>query len=38
MGYLLSKRTFLVVLLNIGMVVVFATIDQKNVLAGKTVH
>jgi len=38
MSYLLSKRTFLVVLINIAMVVVFATIDQKNVLAGKVVH
>ena len=38
MSYLLSKRTFLVVLLNIGMVVVFATIDQKNVLADKVIH
>lgn len=38
MSYLLSKRTYLVVLLNIVMVIVFATIDQKNVLAGKTVH
>ena len=38
MSYLLSKRTFLVVLLNIAMVVVFATIDQKNVLAGKDVY
>ena len=38
MSYLLSKRTFLVVLLNIAMVVVFATIDQKNVLAGEVIH
>ncbi len=38
MSYLLYKRTFLVVLLNIAMVVVFATIDQKNVLAGKDVY
>jgi len=38
MSYLLSKRKCLVVLLNIAMVVVFATIDQKNVLAGKVVH
>ena len=38
MGYLLFKRTFLVVLINIAMVVVFATIDQKNVLAGEVVH
>jgi hypothetical protein len=38
MSYLLSKRIFLVVLLNIAMVVVFATIDQKNVLADKVIH
>lgn len=38
MSYLLSKRTYLVVLLNIVVVVVFATIDQKNVLAGIVVH
>ncbi len=38
MSYLLSKRTCLVVLLNIAIVVVFATISQKNVLAGKDVQ
>ncbi len=38
MSYLLSKRTYLVVLLNIAMVVIFATICQKKVLAGKDVH
>jgi hypothetical protein len=38
MGYFLSKRTYLAVLLNIAMVIVFATIDQKNILAGKVVH
>jgi hypothetical protein len=38
MSYLLSKRTYIVILLNIAMVVVFSTIDQKNVLAGKVVH
>jgi len=38
MSYLLSKRTCLVVLLSIAMVVIFATIGQKNVLAGKVVR
>ncbi len=38
MSYLLSQRTCLAVLLNIAMVVVFATIGQKNVLADKVVH
>ncbi len=35
---LLRKRTFLLFLLNISMVIVFATFCQKNVLAGKNVH
>ena len=35
---LLKKRTFLLFLLSISMVIVFTTIDQKNVLAGKNVH
>ncbi len=38
MSYLLSKKTYLVVLLNIAVVIIFATIDQKKVLAGKDVH
>ena len=38
MSYLLSGRTYLVALLNIAIVVVFATIDQKNVPAGEAVH
>ncbi len=38
MSCLLSKRTYLVVLLNIAMMVIFATTDQKNVLAGKVMH
>jgi hypothetical protein len=38
MSYLLSKRTLFVALLNIAIVVIFATIDQKNVLAGEVVH
>ncbi len=38
MSYSLSKRIYIVILLNIAMVVVFATIDQKNVLAGKVVQ
>ena len=35
---LLIKRTFFLFLLIISMVLVFTTIDQKNVLAGKNVH
>ena len=38
MSCLLFKRTFFVVLLNIAMVIVFATLGQKNVLAGENVH
>ena len=38
MSCLLFKRTFFLALLNIATVIVFATIDQKNVLAGKNVH
>ncbi len=38
MSCLLFKRTFFLALLNIAMVIVFTTIDQKNVLAGKNVH
>ena len=35
---LLRKRTFFLFLLNISVVIVFATFSQKNVLAGKNVH
>ena len=35
---LLSKRIFFLFLLNIGAMTIFATFDQKNVLAGKDVH
>ncbi len=35
MSYILSKRTYLMVLLSIVMVVIFATIYKKNVLAGE---
>lgn len=35
---LLWKRTFFLFLLNISVVIVFATFSQKNVLAGKNVH
>lgn len=38
MGCLLSKRTLFVALLNIVIVVVFTTIDHKNVLADEAVH
>ena len=38
MSYLLFKRTFFLTLLNIAIVIVFATFCQKNVLAGKNVH
>ncbi len=38
MSCLLFKRTFFLFLLNISMVIVFTTIDQKNVLAGENVH
>jgi len=38
MNCLLFKRTFFLALLNIAMVIVFATFWQKNVLAGKNVH
>ena len=38
MSCLLFKRTFFLALLNIAMVIVFATFWQKNVLAGKNVH
>ncbi len=38
MSCLLFKRTFFLALLNIAMVIVFATFCQKNVLAGKNVH
>ena len=38
MSCLLIKRTFFLALLNIAMVIVFATFWQKNVLAGKNVH
>ena len=38
MSCLLLKRTFFLALLNIAIVIVFTTIDQKNVLAGKNVH
>ncbi len=38
MSNLLSKRAHLVVLLSIVMVVIFATIGQKNVLAGEIVR
>ena len=35
---LLRKRTFFLFLLNIAMVIVFATFCQKNVQAGKNIH
>ena len=35
---LLRKGTFFLLLLNISVVIVFATFCQKNVLAGKNVH
>ena len=38
MSCLLFKRTFFLALLNIVIVIVFATLWQKNVLAGKNVH
>ncbi len=38
MSCLLFKRTFFLALLNIAMVIVFATFWQKNVLAGKNVQ
>ncbi len=38
MSCLLFKRTFFLALLNIAVVIVFATFWQKNVLAGKDVH
>ncbi len=38
MSCLLFKRTFFLALLNIAIVIVFATFCQKNVLAGKNVH
>lgn len=38
MSCLLFKRIFFLTLLNIAMVIVFATFCQKNVLAGKNVH
>ncbi len=38
MSCLLFKRTFFLALLNIAIVIVFATLWQKNVLAGKNVH
>ena len=38
MSCLLFKRTFFLALLNIAVVIVFATFWQKNVLAGKNVH
>lgn len=38
MSCLLIKRTFFLFLLNISMVLVFSTIDQKNVLAGENLH
>ncbi|MBC8556041.1 MAG: hypothetical protein H8D23_41030 [Candidatus Brocadiales bacterium] len=38
MSYLLSKGACLRVLLSIAIVVIFATIGQKNVLAGEVVH
>lgn len=38
MSYLLFKRTLLVALLNIAIVVIFTTIDRKNVLAAEAVH
>ncbi|MFQ5686792.1 MAG: hypothetical protein ACE5GV_09045 [Candidatus Scalindua sp.] len=38
MHCLLIKRTFCLFLLNISIVLIFTTIDQKNVLAGKNVH
>ena len=38
MSYLLSKRASLVVLLSIAIVVIFATIGLKNVLAGEVVR
>ncbi len=38
MSRLLFKRTLLLALLNIAIVIAFATFVQKNVLAGKNVH
>ncbi len=38
MSCLLFKRTFFLAMLNIAMVIVFATFWQNNVLAGKNVH
>ncbi len=38
MSYLLSKRTYLMVLLSIVMVVIFTTFGQKKVLAGEIVR
>ncbi len=38
MSYPLSRRTYLVVLLHIVIVVIFATFGQKEVLAGNSVH
>ncbi len=38
MSCLLFKRTFFLFLLNIAMMIIFATLGQKNVLAGKNVH
>jgi len=38
MSYSLSKRAYLMVLLSIVMVVIFATIGKKNVLAGEIVR
>ncbi len=35
---LLRKRIFFLFLLNVSIVIVFATFSQKNVLAGKNVH